>query len=249
MSLVEKHPSDDGKYQASFSDYGHGPGNGKSRQAVYKHARKLKANGITVSAGSMVSAPESSPQAETTDAHEGESVEATGLEWESITWSDDDVGDVTPHTIPAPLRNLASHRGGDLVKARRALQGQFVRWGFMTTDRLVTWWGRGVMANDKWELDRSPQDYDVLEGTTTSLMEAYDIEIAVNPWMVWGAVVGTAYVPPVMHVRKHATPGRLKKPKFISRILGFFKRKQRRSAQEVFTENEPTEDSESDFRP
>jgi len=42
MSKVQKHPTDKGKFQSSFDDYGHGKGNGKSRNAIYKHAKKIK---------------------------------------------------------------------------------------------------------------------------------------------------------------------------------------------------------------
>ena len=37
MAKYEKHPTDEGKYQCPICDYGHGEGNGKSRQAVSKH--------------------------------------------------------------------------------------------------------------------------------------------------------------------------------------------------------------------
>ena len=42
MGLAEKHPTDKGKYQATYSDYGHGKGNGKSRSMIYKEAKKLE---------------------------------------------------------------------------------------------------------------------------------------------------------------------------------------------------------------
>ena len=41
MSKVQKHPTDEGKYQSTFDEYGHGEGNGKSRAAVYKHYAKI----------------------------------------------------------------------------------------------------------------------------------------------------------------------------------------------------------------
>ena len=41
MSKVEKHPTDKGKFQSTFDNYGHGKGNGKSRNAIYKHAKKI----------------------------------------------------------------------------------------------------------------------------------------------------------------------------------------------------------------
>ena len=40
MGRAEKHPTDEGKYQSTFDDYGHGKGNGKSRASVYKHYKK-----------------------------------------------------------------------------------------------------------------------------------------------------------------------------------------------------------------
>ena len=42
MSKVEPHPTDKGKFQSTFDDYGHGKGNGKSRNAIYKHAKKIE---------------------------------------------------------------------------------------------------------------------------------------------------------------------------------------------------------------
>ena len=42
MAKVEPHPYDEGKFQSTLDDYGHGKGNGKSRNAVYKHLRKLE---------------------------------------------------------------------------------------------------------------------------------------------------------------------------------------------------------------
>ena len=42
MSRVEPHPTDKGRYQATFNEYGHGKGNGKSRSMVYKHFKKLQ---------------------------------------------------------------------------------------------------------------------------------------------------------------------------------------------------------------
>ena len=43
MSKAEKHPDDEGKYQSTFDNYGHGKGNGKSRASIYKHHKKFVA--------------------------------------------------------------------------------------------------------------------------------------------------------------------------------------------------------------
>ena len=37
-----KHETDEGKWQSNFDEYGHGEGNGKSRNSIYKHYRKME---------------------------------------------------------------------------------------------------------------------------------------------------------------------------------------------------------------
>ena len=44
MSKALPHPTDEGKWMCSDCDYGHGEGNGKSRNAVYKHWNKHHKN-------------------------------------------------------------------------------------------------------------------------------------------------------------------------------------------------------------
>jgi hypothetical protein len=66
MGLVEPHTTDEGKWQATFNTYGHGEGQGKSRNGVYKHANSLKKKGLfpesqDTQGTDIVQDPESTP--------------------------------------------------------------------------------------------------------------------------------------------------------------------------------------------
>ena len=212
MSKAEKHPSDEGKYQATFNEYGHGEGNGKSRAAIYKHHKKWSAENEVVQ-------------------EEPEPVEAVdesdnGYEWSSVSWlNPDDDDERIESTIPNPVRKIASGETGGLAMtaAQAATQQQLIRWGFMGLDRGVTHWGRGVMSRSDWELERSPEDYDALEGATTNMLEAHGISLNLSPELVWGTVVGAAYIPPLVYIGKNADPN--KKKGIIGRIRRMFKRR------------------------
>lgn len=223
---VQKHPIDEGKYQSAFDNYGHGEGNGKSRQAVYKYARRLKSmqNDKVPSEDTdvVLSDSDSPPQ-------EQESSEGTQDDWINISWAEDEGNDIPKaNTIPDPLHKMAKSKGkGEFNKARRIMQSQFVRWGFISLDRLVTWWGRGVMSEPEWEIQRTPKDYDVLQGTTNTVLEAYEIEIPASPWMIWGAVVSSAYIPPVMHIHKNRDKTRKTRSIFSLLPFRWFKRKKK----------------------
>ena len=104
---------------------------------------------------------------------------------------------------------------------------------------MLTHWGRGVMNKPDWEVERSPEDYDTLEASTLMLMDHYGMSIGVSPLMVWTATVGSAYAPPLMHIRKNADPNRK------GRIGGLLRRliPRRRRKKKEEAENEPGTDA------
>ena len=211
MSKVEKHPSDEGKFQSTFDKYGHGEGNGKSRAAIYKHHKKWIIENEVVH-------------------QESEPVEAVdesnaGYEWSSVSWLNPEDEEQIESTIPNPIRKIATGETGGLAMtaAQAATQKQLIRWGFMGLDRGVTHWGRGVMSNPKWELERSTEDYDALEGATVNLLEAHGISMNLSPELVWGTVVGAAYIPPLVYIGKNSDPN--KRKGILSRIRQMFKRR------------------------
>ena len=220
MSKVEKHPFDEGKYQSTFDDYGHGKGNGKSRNAIYKHAKKLeKTDFVQTEKSSSKKDVKNDTDSLAEDLENvqnhtfsdeipiwsnDESDESVEFEeWGNVEWDGEEV-DVTPHTIPEPISNLnATQQALDYES-----MGRLVRFGFIGLDRMITHWGRGVMNKPKWELKRSKQDYDVLESSTVQVMAHYGINIPVSPMTVWGLTIGAAYAPPINHIRKNADPNR-----------------------------------------
>lgn len=254
MPLAEKHPHDENKYQSTFNDYGHGPGNGKSRNAVYKHHKKW----IQTESESDFVQSESKPQTEEADFVQSDSVnidkdstpepdfvQDKSSEWGSISWADDEGTEPQPRTIPKPLADVAK---GKMKKVSTEATGQMVRFGYVGLDRMLTHWGRGVMSNPAWAVERSPQDYDALESSTVALLAHYGIEVPLSPLMVWGATVGAAYGPPVMYVRKNADPNRIK-GRFLRRLFGrlnVFKR--RKKPRPMPTQNQG-DDDEIRFEP
>ena len=190
MSKAEKHSTDEGKFQSTFDDYAHGEGNGKSRTSIYKHHKKWKTEQEVV---------------EVEDSSDG-------LDWSSISWLDEDDEETIKPTIPKPIRKIAGGKvePGEMSAAQIATQRQLIRWGFMGLDRGVTHWGRGVMSRPDWELERSPEDYDALEGATSNLLEAHGISVNLSPEIVFGIVVGAAYIPPLVYVGRKADPAKTK---------------------------------------
>jgi hypothetical protein len=194
MAQVETHPTDEGMYQSTINDYGHGPGNGKSRSAVYKHNKSV----------STTPTQDDEVTRETIETSVlGEEVEspADPTEWEEVAWLDDD--DLPPPTIAAPIRRFVLGDEG-MTALQRATQQQLIRWGFMGVDRGITHWGRGVTQDAEFEIVRHPEDYDALEAATTNLLDSYGVGIHLNPTTVFAVVVSAAYVPPITQIARKA---------------------------------------------
>jgi major membrane immunogen (membrane-anchored lipoprotein) len=82
MASVEPHPTDEGKFQSAVDDYGHGPGNGKSRSAVYKHLKSLNSEEPETQPlqqeADFVQTDESEVPVETEDVEEAEEATSNG---------------------------------------------------------------------------------------------------------------------------------------------------------------------------
>jgi len=213
-----KHPTDEGKWMSSFDDYGHGPGQGKSRNAIYKRFNKINKTELSQNSTKMTkekqarSTPiEISQNREKVEVEESdEEISQNRPSWGRIEWDEDELSqneEIKPRTIPKPISEMAQGRNAAFD---RASQAQMVRLGFRSLDRLLTHYGRGVMNKKDWAIDRSEDDYDALEGSTMAVLDHYGVHVPVSPLMVWGATMGTAYAPPLNHIRKNADPNRRK---------------------------------------
>jgi hypothetical protein len=232
MSKAIPSRSDPNKWGCSVCDYGHDVG--KSRNGVYKHFKKKHQNltNSTLSeTGSQYndSENENLHKIEETDKTDdfvknsdespdeiSQNPEESG--WGSIEWDEDENAEPPKtKTIPQGLKGMKS--GFD-----PKTQGHLVRMGFKALDRAVTHYGRGVMSDPSYALERSEDDYDALESATVDMMIHYGINVPVNPLVLWSMTVGSAYVPPMMHIRRNADPNRPKRS-LLRGLLGRFRRK------------------------
>ena len=200
MAKVEKHPTEEDKYQCPLCSYGHEKA--KSRQAVYKHhktAHSEPVDEVIEEITDYFDLPDSELKEDDTFDDE----------WSSISWmKPDEVDEVTPHTIPDPIKKMAGSDGQHLLQAHRTMSRSMIRWSFLGLDRLITWWGRGVTNDPNYKLQRSNQDYDVLQNSTITMLDAYGIQIPSSPILVWTTIVGSAYVPPIMAIQAKADPSK-----------------------------------------
>jgi len=227
------------KWGCSQCDYGHDVG--KSRNAVYKHFKAHHQTNIEnpsnstkseeFSTGSQYPDPESpkitqNPENdENEDFVKNESISndenpsnSTETGWGEIDWNESDSGEA-PKTRTIPNAVKMAGQGFD-----PRTQGHLVRMGFKALDRALSHYGRGVMSNPEYSIERSEGDYDALEQSTVDMMVHYGVSVPVNPLMLWSVTVGSAYAPPLMHIRKNADPNRPKK----GLLRGLFGRLRRR---------------------
>ena len=234
MSKAIPSRSNPDKWGCSQCDYGHDVG--KSRNGVYKHFKKKHQNltnsatSETGSQSSGFSEPQITQNQENDEnvdfvqnADESESQISQNREdseWGSVEWEEPDGPTPKAKTIPSGLKGM---QGG----FNPATQGHLVRLGFKALDRAVTHYGRGVMSDPSYSLERSEDDYDALQSATVDMMMHYGIQVPVNPLMLWSVTVGTAYVPPMLHIRRNADPNRPKRS-ILRGLLGRFRRKRSR---------------------
>lgn len=204
------------KWGCSQCHYGNGHNKGKSRNAIYKHFKKMHESDETEFV--KIESENIEVQEETFT----ESVEPESSEWGEIEWEDSpsiESGEVKARTIPQFVSDLNENR-----QVSREAQGQVVRLLFMSLDRALTHYGRGVMSNPEWSIKRAREDYDALEESTLNVMAYYGVSVPVSPLMIWGATVGSAYAPPLLEIRKKKDPNR---PSMLKAIFGRFRRKRK----------------------
>ena len=230
MSNVEPHPTDEGKFQSTVDEYGHGEGNGRSRSAVYKH---LKNTVIEVSI-ETAEVENDSAGVEPEPSHiidEGEEptdfVQDEETEWGHVEWADPDEVEPKPRRIPRAVSDMAR---GKAKIADAAATGTIIRFGYHTLDRAITHWGRAVMNKPEWDIDRSKEDMDTLEIATMGMLDHYGVTIPMSPVVIWGAAVGSAYVPPLVHIKQNADPAR-KRTNWLGSIFKRFRRKKKEAVQ------------------
>lgn len=237
----EKHSTDDGKFQSNVDEYGHGMGNGKSRQAVSKNYDKIiDTLGQTVAEAERPAETEPEPIEEEGPVAEGEMPPAP--EWLNVEF--DASGDAEQvESIPAPIRGLLATMSGQTdpqavktpaqIQAWYAQQARLVRYFLAgVVDPAVTWWGRGITADPDYKLERSHQEWEMTEAITEQFLTHNQISVMVNPNLLMGGMIAALYVPPVVKIVKARDPNR------TGMVGGFFQRwKSRRAIKKALKEN------------
>jgi hypothetical protein len=216
----EKHATDKGKYQSTIDEYGHGIGNGKSRQAVSKnHNKIIDSQGVTVA--EAVEVPDSESEPNVIESEPDVSIpspEPPTPDWLNIEFDGSEV-DEQVQSIPAPIRGLLGAMSGQMdphavktpaqMQAWYAQQARLVRY-FLAgiADPALSWWARGITANPEFTIERSHQEWEMTEAVTEQFLHHNQISVMVNPNLLMGGMMAALYVPPVVKAVRERDPNR-----------------------------------------
>ena len=193
---------EDGKYQCPECDYGHD--GGRSRQAVTKHYNKHHLKECEEST--------SDPLLET------ENQESSEPEWlrfdETPKTEDDDSETVSVSPIASTLlRGMVSDaeppKSAKALKEYYQQQGKMIRWIFSgLVDPLLGWYGRGVTADENFEVKRSESDWALFEDASANWCEYHGMSVPVTPDVVMAGTVATFYAPVLAKISRRRDPSR-----------------------------------------
>lgn len=262
MVKYEKHPYDKGKYQCTVCTYGHGKGNGKSRQAVSKHFNKHHNSLDHDSNKKKIDAPAPITDLRTdeeepiidTNTQEPETVVIDEPEWLSVDFGDG--AEAMVQSIPSPVRGLlstlAKNHDPDKPRTRAEAKAWFQQQARMVRfflsgvlDPLVSWYGRGLMSNPDFEIKRSADEWKLTEDITAQWLEYRGVVVPINPDVLMIGTLGALYLPPMSHIHRNRDPNRPKKS-----IRGIFGRWRARRAlrkalkEQGFSDETPSENYE-----
>jgi len=220
MAKYEKHPEIEGKYRCPICDYGHKKG--RSRQAVSAHYDKVhgeKAQNVQEDVQESRTTPEPIEAQETPlEGQETIPIEFTideTPEWLRSGSVDESEDPITPSPMKAPVKGFlkslqkeakatpGKKRSQKEHQAYLKQQGRIARWAFVCVDRLVVWWGRGVLEDRSWDITRSQDEWNLIESATVEFMDHRGLSIPISPDLVFLGTITAAYAPPILHVQKN----------------------------------------------
>jgi hypothetical protein len=222
MAKYESNP--DGKYQCPLCDYGNGPGNGKSRQSVSKHFNKVHQDdslepGQAYDPGEetvLIEIEEDQDEPVAFNFTEAEAEAESEPSWMNAGVLEAEEIPIRPSPMSSPVKGFlkslnkeagvkkkGKKRSAGEQKAWAAQQARLVRWGYVCIDRLVVWWGRGVLEEPSWDISRTEDEWKIMEASTTAFLDHHNLSVPVNPDLVFVATLAGAYGPPVRYVAKN----------------------------------------------
>ena len=79
-----------------------------------------------------------------------------------------------------------------------------MRWFFNgVVDPLFSWYGKAVTSNEKFEITRNAQEWELFEGISQQWLEYRQIVLPVTPDVMMAGCVGSFYVPQVWNIHKN----------------------------------------------
>ena len=218
MAKYEKNPDDEGKYQYTVCEYGHGPGNGKSRQSVTRHFNKTHAGPedateVTSTRKQSEEAP-SEPQEKTEPQEASETKEPGWLSMDFTPSEEEEAATVSINkaaksTLQGMLKNPASIKSEKELDEFFAQQARMLRWVFAGgIDPALEWWARSVTSDADYTIKRTSSDWAFFEEVAKSWLEYRGIQLPITPDFVMLGTVGAFYAPVFVHVRRKRDPTR-----------------------------------------
>jgi len=205
MARYEKHETDEGKYQSTFDGYGHGEGNGKSRQSINRHFKKNESFLESVVESVTESVDDTSTESDTVH------------KWRTV--NDESPGDSKLSSLPSPARSMLKTFSTPDKKRSKAekevfqkKQSKMIRYFFSgVIDPLTSAYCRGVMGErgQGWNLERTAEDWELFESVTESWIEYHEFNIPMNPDLLMLGCLGSYYAPPIYHAHKNPRPDRV----------------------------------------
>ena len=243
----EKHSTDEGKYQSTIDRYGHGKGNGKSRQAVTKNHDKVMAAMPVLEVAEVAEVKEEVEEVteEVSEVKEEveKPIEPEKPEWLNVEFDGSDMEDEQIQSIPTPVRGLLETMAGQQdppavktpaqVQAWYKQQARLVR-HFLAgiVDPIFAWWGKAITADEGFTIERSEGEWEMTEGVTEQWLAYHQISFMVNPNILMAGTLGALYVPQVVKMQKQRDPTRVG---FFGKIWSKIKR--RRALRKALKEN------------
>lgn len=222
MAKYEKHDTDEGKYQCPVCQYGHGEGNGKSRQSVSRHYNALHAE----ESPSAPTTPKDETEAtQRVDVNEAENDDSTPQTPEWLTFDMGEESDEDPSTVSisptaaSVLKGMAA--GADPPKSPKALkdfyeqQGRMMRWVFAgAIDPLMSWYGKSITTNPDFTIKRSRADWELFETVSANWLEYHGIQLPITPNIIMAGTIASMYAPVFLKIQRERDP---KKPSLFRR--------------------------------
>lgn len=218
MAKYEENPN--GKYQCPVCDYGRNKG--KTRQSVSKHFNKL--HKVAVNENTSKSDVDSSPEeVGATIPFLDDEVPITGdmgdsPEWLNIDFEEVEEVDIPVQSIPPIAKGFlktfskqsgAPPKGGKELEAFQKQQAKVVKWILAgVADPMVSWWARGLMNKPEYAIERSQEEWDMVENITRQWLEYRNISIPINPDVVMIGCMTSLYVPPISYAYRNRSGNR-----------------------------------------